>query len=313
MYIRREVIDKIGVFDTRFFGFWSDIDYGIRVQRAGWRHGIAAGAWLYHFGKAAGLEPEATGGEAVAKAAITSVEADAAYAIFRRNGLPPSREAGRFQDAAMSRPSGRPAAAGRRVSTAADDHAGHRQTSCEQQRGACMSRQSRQQAFDPRCICTQGARREVARLCEQILAEEPAMRRRFICWACRACSGASFRKRKKIIRRAVEIAPNERFYNTLGEASRAEADRRSDRALPGGAGAFAKLRGCDEQPVARTGGVRGVRRRRRLRCPRDPASAAKREGAINSGSRWSNNGGLRRPSRSRKRRCGSIRNTNAPT
>src|SRR5262249_37575123 len=41
MYIRRDVIDKIGVFDTRFFGFWSDIDYGVRVQRGGWRHGIA--------------------------------------------------------------------------------------------------------------------------------------------------------------------------------------------------------------------------------------------------------------------------------
>lgn len=85
MFIRREVIERIGVFDTRFFGYWSDLDFGVRVQRAGWRHGIAAGAWLHHFGKGAGMEPASTGGQAVAQTPeLTASESDAGFEVFRR-------------------------------------------------------------------------------------------------------------------------------------------------------------------------------------------------------------------------------------
>src|SRR5262249_4094482 len=56
MYIKRAVIEKIGVFDTRFYGFMGDIDYGIRACRAGFRHVIAPAAWLHHEG--AGTEKE---------------------------------------------------------------------------------------------------------------------------------------------------------------------------------------------------------------------------------------------------------------
>ncbi len=59
MLVRRAVIDRIGVFDTRFFGFMSDIDYGIRLHRAGFRHVIARGAWLDHAGAGTAKETAA--------------------------------------------------------------------------------------------------------------------------------------------------------------------------------------------------------------------------------------------------------------
>jgi len=48
--VSRALMDKIGVLDRRFFGYFSDIDYGIRVQRAGFKLVCAKGAWLRHFG-----------------------------------------------------------------------------------------------------------------------------------------------------------------------------------------------------------------------------------------------------------------------
>lgn len=57
MYVRREVLDRVGVLDARFYGFYGDVDYGVRVHRAGWKHGIAAGAWLHHSGATSGHEP----------------------------------------------------------------------------------------------------------------------------------------------------------------------------------------------------------------------------------------------------------------
>ena len=48
--IKRSVIDAIGVMDTRFFGYFGDADYGLRVQRAGYKLVCAKGAWLYHVG-----------------------------------------------------------------------------------------------------------------------------------------------------------------------------------------------------------------------------------------------------------------------
>lgn len=50
LLIKRSVIDKIGTMDMRFFGYFSDIDYGLRAQRAGFKLVCAKGAWLHHEG-----------------------------------------------------------------------------------------------------------------------------------------------------------------------------------------------------------------------------------------------------------------------
>lgn len=48
--IKREVVDKIGVLDLRFFGYFGDIDYGMRAHLAGFKLVCAKGAWLFHEG-----------------------------------------------------------------------------------------------------------------------------------------------------------------------------------------------------------------------------------------------------------------------
>jgi hypothetical protein len=84
MLVRREVIAKIGGMDPRFYGYWADIDYGVRVQRGGWRHGIAAGAWLHHSGSASGLEDAPPPEEAKRRHEEMTSDSTAAYALFRR-------------------------------------------------------------------------------------------------------------------------------------------------------------------------------------------------------------------------------------
>lgn len=49
--IKRALIDKIGVFDRQYFGYFGDIDFGIRAQRAGFKLICAKGAWLRHSGQ----------------------------------------------------------------------------------------------------------------------------------------------------------------------------------------------------------------------------------------------------------------------
>jgi GT2 family glycosyltransferase len=48
--IKRSVFDKVGVLDTRFRHLFGDIDWGLRIQRAGLKLGCAKGAWLHHEG-----------------------------------------------------------------------------------------------------------------------------------------------------------------------------------------------------------------------------------------------------------------------
>ncbi len=48
--VSRTLLDRIGVFDRRFFGYFSDIDFGLRAQRAGFKLVCAKGAWLRHIG-----------------------------------------------------------------------------------------------------------------------------------------------------------------------------------------------------------------------------------------------------------------------
>ena len=89
MLIRRSVIDRIGVLDTRFYGFMADIDYGIRLHRAGFRHTIARGAWLHHEGGGTAKES----GDALAKGEGLLRLVETAYAQFREKwgteNLPP--------------------------------------------------------------------------------------------------------------------------------------------------------------------------------------------------------------------------------
>lgn len=53
MLVTRAALDKIGVFDPRYFGYFGDIDFGLRIQRAGFKMVCAKGAWLFHEGAAA--------------------------------------------------------------------------------------------------------------------------------------------------------------------------------------------------------------------------------------------------------------------
>ena len=50
MLVTRAALDKIGTFDTRYFGYFGDIDFGLRLQRAGFKMVCAKGAWLWHEG-----------------------------------------------------------------------------------------------------------------------------------------------------------------------------------------------------------------------------------------------------------------------
>lgn len=48
--IKRELVDKIGYIDTQFFSYFGDLDYGIRLRKAGFKMVCAKGAWLFHHG-----------------------------------------------------------------------------------------------------------------------------------------------------------------------------------------------------------------------------------------------------------------------
>ena len=63
MLITRAAIEKIGVFDPRYFGYFGDIDYGLRLQRAGFKMVCAKGAWLWHEGAGAYKSLQAQTGE----------------------------------------------------------------------------------------------------------------------------------------------------------------------------------------------------------------------------------------------------------
>ena len=48
--LKRSILDRIGGFDPQFFGYYSDFDFGLRAQRAGFQLVCALGAWLQHEG-----------------------------------------------------------------------------------------------------------------------------------------------------------------------------------------------------------------------------------------------------------------------
>jgi GT2 family glycosyltransferase len=57
MALRREAIDRVGGFDDRMLNYYDDVDYGVRLWRAGYRVVVAGDAWIDHgFGQASGGE-----------------------------------------------------------------------------------------------------------------------------------------------------------------------------------------------------------------------------------------------------------------
>lgn len=48
--IQSKVMQELGGFDPQFFGYCSDLDYGLRAQQRGYRLVCAQGAWLHHEG-----------------------------------------------------------------------------------------------------------------------------------------------------------------------------------------------------------------------------------------------------------------------
>jgi GT2 family glycosyltransferase len=53
MAIRREALERVGPFDDRMLNYYDDVDYGMRLWRAGYKVCVAADAWIDH-GAAAG-------------------------------------------------------------------------------------------------------------------------------------------------------------------------------------------------------------------------------------------------------------------
>jgi len=90
MLITRGAIERIGVFDTRFFGFMADIDYGVRARRAGLRVVTALGAWLYHEGSGTRKNTAKTAGVAAEEslARRLKAEVETAWAAFRQKWDP---------------------------------------------------------------------------------------------------------------------------------------------------------------------------------------------------------------------------------
>jgi GT2 family glycosyltransferase len=82
--VKREVLDRIGVFDLRFRGFLGDLDFGLRAQRAGFKIGTALGAWLHHEGSGYCKETVHLGKAQMAELqAKHEAEVAAAFAEFR--------------------------------------------------------------------------------------------------------------------------------------------------------------------------------------------------------------------------------------
>jgi GT2 family glycosyltransferase len=48
MAIRRSAIERVGPFDHHIVNYYDDVDYGIRLWRAGYRVAVAADAWIDH-------------------------------------------------------------------------------------------------------------------------------------------------------------------------------------------------------------------------------------------------------------------------
>ena len=48
LFIRRQVIEQIGLLDENIFFYWEDVDYCQRALKRGWQLGVASNAVVYH-------------------------------------------------------------------------------------------------------------------------------------------------------------------------------------------------------------------------------------------------------------------------
>jgi GT2 family glycosyltransferase len=103
--MRRSVLSRLGGFDPRFFGYYSDFDYGLRAQKAGFRLVCAKGAWLHHEG-AGHIKDESVREDksldSVSARRNELIQAD--YLLFREKWdptLPPGHRGVRFDFAHM--------------------------------------------------------------------------------------------------------------------------------------------------------------------------------------------------------------------
>lgn len=48
LLVRREALEDVGFLDDRFFMYWEDTDYGLRLRKAGWKLAVAPEAKLWH-------------------------------------------------------------------------------------------------------------------------------------------------------------------------------------------------------------------------------------------------------------------------
>ncbi len=56
MALRRSAVERVGPFDDRMLNYYDDVDYGVRLWRAGCRVAVAPGAWIDHGFAGAGGE-----------------------------------------------------------------------------------------------------------------------------------------------------------------------------------------------------------------------------------------------------------------
>ena len=56
MALRRSALERVGPFDDRMLNYYDDVDYGVRLWRAGCRVAVAPGAWIDHGFAGAGGE-----------------------------------------------------------------------------------------------------------------------------------------------------------------------------------------------------------------------------------------------------------------
>ncbi len=87
MLIKREVLNQVGYVDTQFFGYFGDVDYGLRVRRSGFKLACAQGAWLHHEG-AGYIKHEALSKEYDLVYEERMKVVKAAYAKFRQKWNP---------------------------------------------------------------------------------------------------------------------------------------------------------------------------------------------------------------------------------
>ena len=84
MLIPRRAIDRIGVLDHRYFGYFGDTDWGLRLRRAGMRIAAARGAWLFHDGAGYYRDQMDAGGQPKEQVDASRMHVvNEAYKVFR--------------------------------------------------------------------------------------------------------------------------------------------------------------------------------------------------------------------------------------